>query len=105
MIRLEMRLCFSWVVEENRDSPLAFRTKVSPERATCMMKALRGEQVSWTGTHVRASAPWSRRRRASETKLFSLAVERAGVNTQNPRGFLSRFGRDENQPDVLALEL
>ena len=42
---------------------------------------------------------------SSETKLFSLAVKRAGVDAQNPRGFLSRFGRDENPPDVLGLEL
>ena len=44
-------------------------------------------------------------RRGLQAKVFSLAIERAGVDAENPRGFFTRFGVFEDEPDMLGFEL
>src|SRR5271157_1174906 len=44
-------------------------------------------------------------RRGLQAKVFSLAIERAGVDAEDSRGFFTRFGVFEDEPDMLGFEL
>src|SRR5271166_5691028 len=44
-------------------------------------------------------------RRGSQVKVFSLAIERAGVDAEDSRGFFARFGVFEDEPDMLGFKL